>query len=70
MPDRRLSDDAISRLGECFAGMTPSQLEALPAVRRAAQRGGATAMRAAQREEFELGMAALDAIIAATGGGR
>lgn len=70
MPDRRLSDDTITRLGECFATLTPDQLEALGAVRRAAQRGAATAMRAAQREEFDLGMVALDAIIQATGGRR
>lgn len=70
MNTRQLSESAISQLTSCLSRLTPDQLEALAAVRRAAQRGAATAMRAAQREELDLGMVALDAIIEATGGGR
>lgn len=74
MPRQRLahhlSDASISRLVEAFASITPGQLAALTAVREAARRGAAVAMLPGARERFDLGMAALEAIIEATGARR
>lgn len=65
-----MTDEDIKYLASCLAKIKPDQLAALPAVYKAALRGANTAMRAAQREELQLGMAAFEEIIETLRGGR
>lgn len=68
--DKRLTEEQIERLAIAFATLPSSSLAALPAVLAAARRGSATAMPAKARAELERGMAALEAIIQASGAQR
>ena len=69
-PAHRLTDSQIAQLTDTLYSISPGQLAALTSVRDAARRGASVAMLPGARERLELGMAALESIIAATGGRR
>lgn len=59
---------AVLELAETLTSLSDDHLAALPAVLKAAQRG-TVAMNRFAREEYELGMAAMERIVEAVRGG-